>query len=200
MINRSFVLVPAILCCICLIGQLRAQETIVAPALGKPASAQPPQVKTAPAIDKPQEAIEQAAVVSKSAGFLSENLLPATTKAWISYPDAKDLSERFDRSQFGELAKNKTLKPFADSLKAQVKDWIDEQNVRLNLDIDQLNGVSSGEICFAGVLREGGEHGILFLMDVSNTREKAAQLSGRIAKKLVARGATKKEGAIQGVA
>jgi len=196
-INRSFVLVSAILCCVCFVGQLHAQQTTVVPALGKPAFVKPPVVEAAKAA-KPQEAAKPDAV-AKPSGFLSQNLLPATTKAWVSYPDAKDLSERFGRSQFGELAKNKTLKPFADSLKAQVKAWIDQQNVRLNLDVDQLNGVSSGEICFAGVLNEGGEHGILFLMDVSKTREKAVDLCDRIAKKLVARGATKKESTIQGV-
>ena len=111
------------------------------------------------------------------------------------------MTDRFDRSQFGELAKNKTLKPFADSLKKQIKDLIDQQNVRLNLDIDQLEGVNSGEICFAGVLGDGDgrEHGVVFLMDVSDTRDKAAQLRNRISQKLMERDATKKEGKIQGV-
>ena len=36
MINRSFVLLPAILCCVCLIGQLHAQITIENPAANKP--------------------------------------------------------------------------------------------------------------------------------------------------------------------
>ena len=204
MINRSFVFLSAILCFVCLGSQLYAQKTITNPAFEKQATAKPAQVKSSslkpPATKASAPKDERkAAMVDKPAGFRTQNLLPATTKAWISIPDAKDLSDRFDRSQFGELAKNKTLKPFADSLKAEVKGWIDEQNVRLNLDIDQLDGVNSGEICFAGVLRDGGEHGILFLMDVSNTREKAVELSKRIAKKLVARGATKKERAIQGV-
>ena len=200
MIIRSFVLLPAILCCVCFVDQLQAQETIVNPPSDKPASVEPAVPKAKPPVEPPQKkAVEKKAEVVKAKGFKTQALLPATTKAWISVPDAKDLSERFDRSQFGELAKNKTLKPFADSLKAQVKDWIDQQNVRLNLDIDQLDGLNSGEICFAGVLKDGGEHGILFLMDVSETREKAVELGKRITKKLIARGATKKEAPIQGV-
>ena len=206
MINRSFVLLPAILCSVCLVSQLCAQGTIVNPASDKPATVEPAPLKppvtekTPLATDKPEVEKIKPAVVAKAKGFLTQNLLPATTKAWISIPDAKDLSNRFDRSQFGELAKNKTLKPFADSLKKQIKDLIDQQNVRLNLDIEQLDGVNTGEICFAGVLREGGEHGVVFLMDVSDTRDKAVNLRNRITAKLIKRGATKKEGTIQGVA
>ena len=194
MIYRSFLL-SAILCCVCFIGQLQAQQTIVKPTVDKPASAKPPAVKAEEPSDPPQ----QKAMVNKAAGFKTQDLLPANTKAWLSIPDANDLSERFDRSQFGELAKNKTLKPFADSLKTQFKDWVDQQNVRLNLDMDQLEGVNSGEICFAGVLQEDGKHGILFLMDVSDTRDKAVKLGDRISKKLIGRGATKKEDTLHGV-
>ena len=158
MINRSFFSLPAILCCVCLIGRLHAQETIVnpasdrptavAPALVKPASITPPAAKTSPPMDDKQA--NKKANAPKAAGFQTQNLLPATTKAWISIPDAKDLSDRFDRSQFGELAKNKTLKPFADSIKKQVKDLIDEQNVRLNLDVDPVEWCEFWRDLFCG--------------------------------------------------
>ena len=211
MINRSFVLFTAINCIVFLSGQLCAQETLTKPPAAKPVLVAPSGVQTKlvpnsgkPVKPAPVQKIDvvpakKAAEAQKSVVLRTQNLLPATTKAWISIPDATDLSDRFERSQIGELAKKKVLKPFADSIKSQVKEWIDQQNVRLNLDIDQLDGVNSGEICFAGVLREGGEHGVVFLMDVSNTRNKAENLSDRLSKKLIARGATKKEGSIQGV-
>ena len=96
------------------------------------------------------------------------------------------------------LARNKTLKPFTDSIKQQIKDLIDQEKFRMNLDVDQLAGVSSGEICFAGVLQDS-QHGVVFLMDVSNTREKAVQLAEQLTQKLIQRGATKKEKNIQGL-
>ena len=200
MINRSFVLLVAIICTVCSAGQLCGQETITNPA--KPALVVPKTPTMQRPGLKPADRVQIAGAdeVQKMASRLrTQELLPATTKAWISIPDAKDISDRFDRSQFGELAKNKTLKPFADSIKSQVKDWIDQQNVRLNLDVDQLKGVSSGEICFSGVLQEDGKHGVVFLMDVTDTRDKAVKLSDRISKKLIARGAVKKPVPIQGV-
>ena len=201
-INRSFVLLTAIICTVGSAGQLCAQKTITNPAAAEPSLAVPQKPTMQVPSSKPVVLVQAADAdeVQKMASRLrTQELLPATTKAWISIPDAKDMSDRFDRSQFGELAKNKTLKPFADSIKSQVKDWIDQQNVRLNLDVDQLKGVSSGEICFAGVLQEDGKHGVVFLMDVTDTRDKAIKLSDRISKKLIARGATKKLVPIQGV-
>ena len=200
MINRSFVLSIAIICTACSASQLCAQETIANPAFAKASLAVSKKPTTHVPSSKPVELVQTADEAQEMAsGLRTQDLLPATTKAWISIPDAKDMSDRFDRSQFGELAKNKTLKPFADSIKSQIKDWIDQQNIRLNLDVDQLKGVSSGEICFAGVLQEDGKHGVVFLMDVSDTRDKAVKLSDRISKKLIARGATKKPVPIQGV-
>jgi len=198
-INRSFVLL-AIICTVYSAGQLGAQETITNPPLANPSLAVPKKLTTQPPNSKPTELVQAAGAAEKMpTGLRTQELLPATTKAWISIPDAKAMSDRFDRSQFGELARNKTLKPFADSIKNQIKDWIDQQNVRLNLDVDQLKGVSSGEICFAGVLQEDGKHGVVFLMDVTNTRGKAVNLLGRISKRLAKKGAVKKPVVIQGV-
>ena len=202
MINRSFVLIAAIMCTVCFTDQLCAQKTTTNPVLTRPSSAVPKKPTTQLPTSKPAKVVlatDADGVQDKPSRIRTQELLPATTKAWISIPDAKDMSDRFDRSQFGELAKNKTLKPFADSIKSQVKDWIDQQNVRLNLDVDQLKGVSSGEICFAGVLQEDGKHGVVFLMDVTDTRDRAVKLSDRISKKLIARDAIKKIVPIQGV-
>lgn len=137
--------------------------------------------------------------VAARSAVKTEVLLPAATKAWVSIPNVNDLHQRFEETQFGELSRNKTLKPFADSLKERMKDWVNGQNVRLNLDMDQLEGVNSGEICFAGVLSDGGQHGIVFLMDVSGTRDKAEELSRQISEKLADRGAKQTEKTIQGV-
>ena len=103
-----------------------AQETITNPPLANPSLAVPKKLTTQPPNSKPTELVQAAGVAEKMpTGLRTQELLPATTKAWISIPDAKAMSDRFDRSQFGELARNKTLKPFADSIKNQIKDCID---------------------------------------------------------------------------
>ena len=135
----------------------------------------------------------------------SEEILPASTKAWISVPDADDLEKQFDATQFGELGKQQALKPFAEHLEAQVRKWINDQNVRLNLKLDDLHGVHSGEICFAGVLPEddngkplAGKHGLVFLMDVSKTEDRARELQTKINAELAKRKAKRTDGNIRG--
>ena len=118
----------------------------------------------------------------------SENLLPATTKAWFSVPDGTLLEQQFQKTQFGQLTKDETLKPFIDSIRGQVKSWVNQKNVRLGLRIDDLKGVRSGEFCLAGILPEDegdqklgrGLHGMVLLVDVSETEEAARELLTKI--------------------
>ena len=131
----------------------------------------------------------------------SENLLPATTKAWFSVPDGTLLEQQFQKTQFGQLTKDETLKPFIDSIRGQVKSWVNQKNVRLGLRIDDLKGVRSGEFCLAGILPEDegdqklgrGLHGMVLLVDVSETEEAARELLTKIDEEMLEQGATREE-------
>lgn len=146
---------------------------------------------------------ELAANVDKK--IRSEYVLPASTKLWVSIPDAKELQARFDATQFGVLAKDPAFKPFADGLTDQAKQWMNEQNVRLGMELDDLRGVHSGEICLAGILPQvaggavKGSHGLVLLIDVSETTKEAKTLQAKINKGLVANGATQEKKVINGV-
>lgn len=135
----------------------------------------------------------------------SEYVLPASTKLWVSVPDAKELQAQFDATQFGVLAKDPSIKPFVDGLRDQVKAWMKEQNVRLGLDLDDINGVQTGEICLAGVLPQvaggavKGSHGIVLLIDVSKTTKEAKALQAKINKGLIENGAKQEQKVINGV-
>ena len=113
MINRSFVLFFTVVCIAFSSGQLCAQKTTTNPAKVKPAPVKPPMRQdlssakpSASALNQKVESAEpsNAVAAQTSGGFRTQDLLPANTKAWISVPDAKDLGDRFDRSQFGQLA------------------------------------------------------------------------------------------------
>lgn len=163
--------------------------------------------KPTPKVVSPKEVVEPAEIEpAESKRPRSETFLPAATKAWLSIPDADDLDERFNQTQFGALSRQESIKPFADHLKSQAKEWVDQQNIRLNLNIDDLHGVHSGEICFAGVLPEdadgepiSGQHGLVFIMDVSKTAKKAEELQVKINAELKKRGALQTEAKINGV-
>ncbi len=137
----------------------------------------------------------------KNIKITSENLLPATTKAWFSVPDGDLLKQQFEKTQFGALTKDEELKPFIDSMREQLKSWINQKNVRLGLRIDDLKGVRSGEFCLAGILpdqEEGeeigrGSHGMVLLVDVAETEEQARALLAKIDKEMIEQGATREE-------
>ncbi len=140
------------------------------------------------------------------ATILSEHLLPASTKFWLSVPDANQLEKQFDATQFGLLAKDPAIKPFIDSLRDQIKQLMNDHNVSLGLEIDDLHGVHSGEICIAGVLPDGdgkqlvrGSHGLIVLLDVSKTKKEAMDLQRKINAELEKRGAKIEPKSINGV-
>ena len=134
----------------------------------------------------------------------SQELLPASTKAWVSIPDAKRLDDKFLQTQLGQLSQDELLQPFIDGLRGQFKDWVSDKNVRLGLKLEDVQGVRSGEVCIAGILPSKApqidnkqigrdSHGMVLLVDVSENLEQANELLEKVAEDLVSRGATKEK-------
>ena len=48
-------------------------------------------------------------------------LLPATTKGYLSIPDMDALADAWEKTQLGELVRDPVMKPFAEDLKRQIK-------------------------------------------------------------------------------
>lgn len=128
----------------------------------------------------------------------SESLLPGATKAWFSIPDWSRMTEAFQATGPGQLAQNPDMKAFADSLRKQIDDYLDNRNFRLGITIDDIRDLRSGEICFAGVLPESsdgqgrvvaGSHGIVLLVNVAGREEQATRLLAKVDAELVSRGA-----------
>lgn len=156
------------------------------------------------ATDDPVAVQEQATAEKKKAKkkIASENLLPGTTKAWVSIPDISKLDENFLKTQLGQLAKDEQLKPFIDSIKTQFQNWLKERNARLGVKIENVRDIHSGEICLAGILSAAGgnanglgrgSHGLVFLVDISDNEDAAGELLSKIEKEMVSHGAKKEE-------
>jgi ribosomal protein S6 len=123
----------------------------------------------------------------------SKHLLPPSTKAWVSIPDVDALDERFNETQYGKLARDEAIEPFVESLKQQIRDWLEKRNVRLGIKVEDIGSVQSGEICLAGVLQdlEGGRpargsHGLVLLVDVNENEDAAWELFDKVNKDLAA--------------
>jgi hypothetical protein len=65
------------------------------------------------------------------------------------------------------------LKPFVENAKAQIRTWLKEQKIGLDIRLDQFEEINAGEVCVAGVLPEiagqeavAGSHGVVLMADV----------------------------------
>ena len=142
--------------------------------------------------------------LSGSTAISSQELLPASTKAWLSIPDSKELDAKFLETQLGKMTHDEKLKPFITALRGQLKDWMNEKNVRLGLDVDSIEDVPlRRKFCVAGILPpqvpgDGeklgrGSHGSVLLVDVSTNVKQAQELLAKVAVELKKRGATEEE-------
>ena len=128
----------------------------------------------------------------------SENYLPADTRAWVSIPSTKDLSEHVAQGQFGKLAADPALKPFIENAGQQIRKWLDDRQIGFDVRLDQFEEIDAGEVCIAGVLPETvdgqmvpGSHGVVLMADVSKDLEGAKRLIGQLQAEQTRRGAKK---------
>lgn len=152
-----------------------------------PSTDQEPDEGKPPEEDKPQ-----ANQTKPTSPLTSSELLPPSTRAWISIPDLDQFESQFDKTQIGILAADPEIKPFFDDIKKKIQDFLDEKNLRTGLKIDNLEGIRVGEFCIAGVLQdlEGGQpargsHGIVLLVDVTGNEDKAQQTVAEINAEMV---------------
>lgn len=142
--------------------------------------------------------------VESSDGFRSEHFLPQTTKAWLSIKSIADLEAGFNETGFGKLATDPDLSPVVESLESQITDWLDKRNVKFALNMEKLNTLSDGELCFAGVLnRVGAEadsvrHAFVILADTKGHQQDLERLMADVETDLTARGATSSELEVHG--
>lgn len=128
----------------------------------------------------------------------SEQLLPANTRAWLSVPNAGKLREAIGQTRFSQMAEDPDVKPFVEDLERQFRKFLDDQNVQFGLRLEDLEGLKSGEICLAGILKESvegateapPEHSIVLLVDVLDSETEARELLDRVAEEMKKREAT----------
>ena len=116
----------------------------------------------------------------------ADQLLPDTTRGFVSVTDIDDLMERFEQTQIGQLVNDPIIKPFAEDLKRQLGDKLNRTDVRLGIRWEDLRGVSSGEVSVAVAQPDDKDqpYAIIFLVDVTGNEEEAQQLLDKVGAKL----------------
>ncbi len=98
----------------------------------------------------------------------TDQLLPATTKGYLSVPDVTDFRQRWQQMQLGKLAADPIMKPFAEDLQRQLREQVIQDSFHVSLDWNDLVTICSGELCLATIQPEGDEkqHASVMIVDV----------------------------------
>lgn len=121
----------------------------------------------------------------------SEKIFPATTRAWLSVPDTRGLQERFDRTPYGQLVADPTMKTFVDGFREQLSKNGKQRLSKLGLTLEDLGKVPGGEVAAAAIEATPGVLSTVLLVDTTGHEAEAKALVDRIAARLLERKATK---------
>ena len=81
----------------------------------------------------------------------ADQLLPSTTKAFLSIPDVQEFGRRWDETQLGKLSADPIMEPFAKDLHRQLRDRLLNGSFSVALSWDELFAACSGELCVAAI-------------------------------------------------
>jgi len=125
------------------------------------------------------------------AGFApSEQVLPATTRAWASAADSSALRERFDRSALGRLFDEPLMQKFYDALEEQ-RSTVAGDRMGFGITPKELAAVTGGESAIAAVEQADGTLAGLLLIDTTGHDDAAAATLETVFKRLADHGGKK---------
>ncbi len=102
----------------------------------------------------------------------SQELLPETTKGFMSVANMKDLEDHWNETQIGQLMQDPIMKPFSDDLERQFENRWGIRD-KLGLTIDDIRDVPSGEVAIARLQPGPEQSAVVLLADVTGNLEKA---------------------------
>lgn len=131
----------------------------------------------------------------------SDNLLPATTKGYLSIKDVESLAQHWNATQLGQLANDPIMQPFVDDLKEQIKTKLGQTGARLGINLEDLKGLPGGEFCIAIVQPENDKklHAIVIIVDITGHEPETRELLQRITNNQIEKGAQRNILKVQGV-
>ncbi len=121
----------------------------------------------------------------------SEKIFPATTRGWVSISHGPEFRQRFNRTQYGLLLKDPSMKPFIESVRKQLEGSNSGRLGRLGLTLDDLLEVAGGEYALGAVESPAGKLATVVLVDVSGRDAEARGLVDKMNQRMVEQKGTK---------
>ncbi len=129
-------------------------------------------------------------VSSAPAVIPPEQLLPETTRGYLSVPDIYRLQEDFNKTQLGQLLLDPVMKPFSDDLKRQLKEKWSDAHESLGLTWADIQDVPGGEVAVARIQPAKDKAAMAMIVDITGKQAEADILLKKVAARMSARKAT----------
>lgn len=125
------------------------------------------------------------------AGSPAEELLPITTKAFVSVPDLDGLDESFRSIGLGKIMDDPELEPFVEDFREQLNERLATTSGRLGITVDDLRSVCAGEVAIAFTQPDDAaqKHAVIAIADVEGKDEEVKNLQEKVRQSLEKRGA-----------
>ena len=117
---------------------------------------------------------------SVTAAQRSEDLLPTTTKLYVSAGNVDELRASWNKTQIGQLLQDPLMKPFVEDLRRQLRERWSKTHARLGISWEDLEGVPGGEVSLAVLGLGRGASAIVMLVDITGKDEPAQALLKKI--------------------
>ena len=121
----------------------------------------------------------------------SEKIFPATTRGWVSISHGPEFRQRFNRTQYGLLLKDPSMKPFIESVRKELEGSNSGRLGRLGLTLDDLLEVAGGEYALGAVESPAGKLATVVLVDVTGHDAEARGLVDKMNTRMVEQKGTK---------
>ncbi len=119
--------------------------------------------------------------------------LPPRVVAFLSVPDASELQERFESSQFGLLINDPAMADFIADVKGAIADLSKQSEAQGGVNIEKLLAIPNGNVSIAGLA--GGPKGLgyVVMLDFGKNQSTIDQLIAKLDEGLASSGATKSQ-------
>jgi len=131
------------------------------------------------------------AAAADGAFAASEKIFPATTRGWVSISHGPEFRNRFNRSQYGLLLKDPSMKPFIESVRKEIEASNGGRLGRLGLTLDDLLEVAGGEYALGAVESSAGKLATVVLVDTTGHEAEARGLIERMNQRMIEQKGTK---------
>lgn len=119
----------------------------------------------------------------------SEELLPDTTKGYLSITNYTEFDKQWRKTQLGQLMNDPVMEPFSKDLRRQLEDRLSNIRERLGLTLDDMQNVPSGELAVGVIQPSADQVATVVLMDVTGKLDEANAMLKKASANFMRRGA-----------